>query len=138
MSVLLNSEVLAFLDMVMPVVVGTRRRDGSVKLTPAWYEYHAGRFRLASFHGAHWVAQLRRDRAAALLFVDPHDMYRAVHAEATPIEITTDGARAQMDRLSHRYTGGPYQFPMTRELVRLELEPSHLRSSFEPSQPTIS
>jgi hypothetical protein len=131
MTIDIGPATVEFLDQVMPVIVGTRRRSGAVKMNPAWYEFSSGRFWLASFRGAHWLANVERDRAAALLFIDPHDMYRVVHVEAALVNVTAEDGPAQMDRLSHRYTGGPYQFPMSRELVRLQLEPTHVLSSLD-------
>jgi len=134
MTIRISQATADFLGQVMPVIVGTRRRSGAVKMNPAWYEFRSGRFWLASFRGAHWLAHVERDRAAALLFIDPHDMYRVVHVEAVLVNATAEGGREQMDRLSHRYIGGPYQFPMSRELVRLEFEPVHLLSSLDQLQ----
>jgi hypothetical protein len=131
MTVTIGPATAKFLDEVMPVIVGTRRRNGAVKMNPAWYEFDAGRFRMASFRGAHWLAHVERDRLATLLFIDPRDMYRVVQVEAALVAVSTEHGRAQMDRLSYRYTGGPYQFPMSRELVGLELEPTRVLGSLD-------
>ena len=98
-----------FLGGVMPVIVGTRRRNGTVKLNPAWYEFRDGHFWLNSWRGAYWLAHVERERQATLLFVDPQDMYRVVHVEAGLVRTATEAAGAHMDRLSHRYRGEPYR-----------------------------
>ena len=83
-----------FLGGVMPVIVGTRRRNGTVKLNPAWYEFRDGHFWLNSWRGAHWLAHVERERQATLLFVDPQDMYRVVHVEAGLVRTATEAAGA--------------------------------------------
>lgn len=122
-----------FLGQVMPVVVGVRRRTGAVKLNPAWYEYRDGDFWLNSWRGAHWLAHLEREREAALLFLDPADMYRVVHVDARLVSTSTEGADEQLDRLSYRYRGEAYRsrsrIPQQRVVIRLA--PTHVRSSVD-------
>lgn len=120
-----------FLDQVMPVIVGTRRRNGTVKLNPAWYEFRDGYLWLNSWRGAHWLDHLERDRQATLLFIDPQDMFRVVHAEARLLQTTTDGARAHIDRLSLRYRGQPYEPLFPQQRVMIQLRPLRIRSSLD-------
>ena len=130
---LISDRTAAFLAGVMPVVVGVRRRGGAVKLNPAWYEYRDDRFWLNSWRGAHWLAHVERERAAALLFLDPADMYRLVHVDARLIDTTGEGAVEHLDSLSYRYRGGPYRsrsrVPQQRVIV--QLAPERVRSSLD-------
>jgi hypothetical protein len=120
-----------FLGRVMPVVVGTRRSGGAVKMNPAWYELRDGRFWLNSWRGAHWLDQVERDRRATLMFIDPDDMYRVVHVEARLVGTSTEGAGAHLDRLSMRYRGEPYRALAPRQRVVIELEPVRVRSTVD-------
>ncbi|MEV6116073.1 pyridoxamine 5'-phosphate oxidase family protein [Streptomyces sp. NPDC052109] len=128
---MISEATTAFLAEPLPIVVGTRRRDGRVKMTPAWFEFQDGFFWLNSRRGTYWLAHVERERRASLLLIDPHDMYRVVHAETRLTGTTTEGAGAHLDRLSHRYRGEPYRAlaPMTRVIV--QLEPLTVRSTLD-------
>jgi|GEM_PF-3315126 len=127
----------AFLAAAMPVVVGTRRRTGEVKLTPAWYEYRDGCFWLNTRRGAHWLDHIERDRSATLLVIDPADPHRVVHAETRLVQTTIAGALEQVNRLSQRYLGQPYRLAFPQQRVLVQLEPVRLRSALDgrPGRP---
>ncbi len=129
----ISDATAVFLGQVMPVVVGVRRQSGAVKLNPAWYEYRDGYFWLNSWRGAHWLAHLERERAAALLFLDPTDMYRVVHVDTGLVATTSDGAKEHLDRLSYRYRGEPYRSRsrIPQQRIVIQLAPTHVRSSVD-------
>lgn len=133
MSCRISDATAEFLDRVMPVVVGVRRRSGAVKLTPAWYEYRDGCFWLNSWRGAHWLAHLEREHEAALLFLDPDDMYRVVHVDARLVATSSEAAREHLDRLSYRYRGEPYhsRSRIPQQRVVIQLAPTRVRSSVD-------
>jgi len=125
----------AFLDEVMPVIVGVRRADGTVAMNPAWYEFLDGRFWLNSWRGARWLEHLERERRASMLFVDPADMHRVVRVSASLARTDTEGAAEHVDRLSHRYRGEPYRSPSPQRRVLIELVPTRVRSTL-PAPPS--
>ncbi|MFB9449436.1 pyridoxamine 5'-phosphate oxidase family protein [Dactylosporangium vinaceum] len=127
----ISEATAAFLAEVMPVVVGTRRRDGRVKMNPAWYEYRDGHFWLNSWRGARWLEHLERDGLASLLLIAPDDMHKVVHAETELVCSTEDGAGAHIDRLSQRYRGVPYRAPVPQRRVMLQLRPLSIRSTLD-------
>lgn len=131
MTAQISDATAKFLGQVMPVIVGTRRRNGAVNLNPAWYELRDGYLRLNSWRGAHSLDHLERDRQATLLFIDPQDMFRVVHAVARLVQTTTDAAREHIDRLFHRYRGQPYQSPVPQERVVIQLQLLRIRSSLD-------
>ncbi len=114
MAAEISEATAKFLGQVMPVIVGTRRRSGAVKMNPAWYEFRDGYLWLNSWRGAHWLDHVERQRQAALLFIDPQDMYRVVHVETRLVRTAPDPANRHIDRLSQRYRGEPYQPPRGR------------------------
>jgi hypothetical protein len=120
-----------FFAEVMPAVVGTRRRNGSVHLVTAWFEFRDGEFWLNSWRGARWLEQVERDGVATLLLVDPADMNRVAEVEAHLIETTEAGADDHIHRLSYRYTGGPYGDLTGQRRVTIRLEPVRVRSSLD-------
>lgn len=125
----LDDEVIEFLHEVKPVVVGTRRRDGSVHLTPAWYEWRDGSLWMNSWRGARWLEHIERERVATLLFADPTDSIRVVEMQVRVTGISEDGVLEHADRLSHRYTGGPYRSPVPQQRVTIRLEPTRTRNT---------
>src|SRR4029453_16241532 len=94
----ISAATLAFFARPLPIIVGTRRRNGTVKMSPAWYEFRDGCFWLNSWRGAHWLDQVERQRWASLLLIDPGDMYRVVHAETSLVATRSEGAGAHLDR----------------------------------------
>lgn len=126
-----SAATAAFLAEVRPVIVGTRRRSGAVKMNPAWYEYRDGLFWLNSWRGAHWLAHVERERAAALLFLDASDAYRLVHVDARLVTTTGTGAGEHIDRLSMRYRGQPYRSLVPQQRVVIQLEPLGIRSTLD-------
>jgi hypothetical protein len=114
MAAEISEATAKFLGQVMPVIVGTRRRSGAVKMNPAWYEVRDGYLWLNSWRGAHWLDHVERERQAALLFIDPQDMYRVVHVETRLVRTAPDPANRHIDRLSQRYRAEPYQPPRGR------------------------
>lgn len=121
-----------FLATVMLAIVGTRRGNGAIKMSPAWYEYRDGHFWLSTRRGAHWLDHIERDRSASLLMVDPGNVHCLVHAETRLVETTTEGALDQLDRLSMRYRGEPYRLTFPQQRVTVQLEPADVRSTVDP------
>jgi len=128
----ISAATAAFLEEKIPVTVGTTRKDGTAKLTTAWYEYRDGEFWLNSWRGSDWLNHIERDGKAELLFVDPANMWRHVTVRATLIE--TDEARGaeHIDRLSNRYLGTDYR-DHSRQRVLIRLKPVDVRSSVDRS-----
>jgi PPOX class probable F420-dependent enzyme len=97
-----------FLATVMPVVVGTVRKDGTAQLNPAWYEYRDGLIWLNSAESRAWAKRCTPDARITLLFVDPEDMFHWAQVQGTVLERTTKGGEEHIDRLAHRYLGSDY------------------------------
>ena len=107
----------AFLDEPLPIIVGTTRRDGSVQLNPAWYEYRDGHFWLNGGPDRGWVKHMHRDPRVTLLLLDPKNMFRWAQVQGQLAETTAEGADDHIDRLAQRYTGGPYRNPKIDRLI---------------------
>jgi len=112
-----------FLSEVMPVIVGTARKDGSVQMKPVWFEYHDGQIWLNGGPKRRWVQRARRTGRLALFFIDPKNIWRLALIHCRLVETTTDGADEHIDLLSQRYLGVPYRNPkIDRLIVKLEPE----------------
>jgi hypothetical protein len=118
----------AFLSEPLVAVVGTKRRDETVALTPVWFEYRDGRLWLNSFESAAWPRRVQRVGAAAVLVIDPADTLRTAHLDCTLEAVQRDGAREHIDALAQRYLGERYQGPHQDRLI-LRLLPTRIRSA---------
>jgi PPOX class probable F420-dependent enzyme len=133
MAVKFNAALEAFVAEVFPAIVATKRRDGTIHMTPIWFEYHDGSFWLNSWQGSDWMAALQRDKTVALMLLDPHNVYRFAEVQGILVEATTDGADEHINQLSLRYTGNPkYQYGRPgMQRVRLKVEPTRIRSPLQ-------
>jgi PPOX class probable F420-dependent enzyme len=114
----------AFLrDNAFPAVVTTIRPDGSPHGTVTWIDEDGGDVLFNTFVGRAKERHLRQNPQAAALVLDPNDMYRWL-AVSGPATLDTDGADEQIDKLSRKYTGKPWDFQpeQTRIIARIRVE----------------
>ncbi|HEX6817452.1 MAG TPA: pyridoxamine 5'-phosphate oxidase family protein [Ktedonobacterales bacterium] len=120
----LSEPMSQFVQEVFLAVVGTKRRDGTVRMNPVWFEYDAGSFWLNSWRGSRWLAHLERERDITLLLLDPRNGGRWAQVQGRLVSATTEGADEHIDRLAHRYTGRPYQpWRAGVQRVKIQIEP---------------
>ncbi|MGZ8716319.1 MAG: PPOX class F420-dependent oxidoreductase [Gaiellaceae bacterium] len=109
----LNEQQQQFLENPYVGVVTTLRKDGSPHSTVVWVDVEDG---LPSFNtalGRKKPANLEQDPRAALLVVDPQNAYKWIAVDGT-VEITTDGADPQIDKLAKKYLGKD-EYPFRQE-----------------------
>jgi hypothetical protein len=94
-----------FLGEVNPIVLGTTRGDGSIHLTPLWFEYRDGFVWINGAASRDWLAHLRRDDRVTLLVVDRRQILRRAEMLGRVVAITPDDDYGQISRLSQRYVG---------------------------------
>jgi PPOX class probable F420-dependent enzyme len=123
MALRFGPRLRAFLGEVYPAVIGTARRDGTVAMTPVWFEYADGLIWLNGGPNRAWFKRVERTGKASLLMLDPKQMFRYARIEARLAGSATAGADDHIDRLSHRYMGGPYRNPKVDRLI-VKLEPT--------------
>ena len=111
-----------FLDEVNPVVLGTTRSDGSVHLTPLWFEYQDGFVWINGAASRDWLAHLRRDDRVTLLVVDRQRILRRAELLGRVVAITPDHENVEISRLAQRYVGR--DFGSRREQrITVQIEP---------------
>lgn len=72
---------------------------------------------------------IRRDPRVAVMIFDHANPYRYVEVRGRVVgTITGTEAREHIDRVSEKYTGGPYANPIGSERVILQIEPERVRS----------
>jgi PPOX class probable F420-dependent enzyme len=133
MALQFGPRLKALLDEPIPAIVGTTRRDGSVQLTPVWFEYRDGQIWLNGGPKRDWFKHMRRDRRVSLVVIDPKNMFRHADILGRLADWTAEGADEHIDRLSQRYQGGPYRNPKIDRLI-IRIDPERV-TGFESGQP---
>jgi len=91
-----------FLEQPYVGVVTTLRPDGSPHSTVVWVDVEDGIVSFNTAYGRVKPANLERDPRTSLAVIDPEDEYRWVAIDGT-VELTTEGADDQIDRLAKKY-----------------------------------
>ena len=99
----------AFLNEPLPIVLGTTRRDGGIEMNPVWFEYREGQIWLNGGPKRDWFLHMKRDPRVTLLLLDAKNMFRWVRIVATLAGSSLEDGDEHIERLSQRYTGGPYR-----------------------------
>jgi PPOX class probable F420-dependent enzyme len=89
-------------------VVTTLRADGSPHSTVVWVDEENGKILFNTAYPRAKTKHLERDPRASVTVVDPGDAYRWLSVSG-PVELTTEGANADIDRLSYKYDGHEYR-----------------------------
>jgi hypothetical protein len=112
----------AFFAEINPVVIATHRSDGTVHLTPLWYEYRAGSIWINGAASRDWLEHLQRDDRLSLIVVDRQDIQRRVELLGRVLAITSDDDFAQINRLSQRYVGRDFRSRRDQRIT-VQIEP---------------
>lgn len=83
--------------------LATLMPDGSPQVTPVWCDFDGTHVRINSAKGRLKDRNMRRDRRVALSVQDPDNAYRYVEVRGEVVEVTEDGADADIDALAKKY-----------------------------------
>jgi PPOX class probable F420-dependent enzyme len=84
--------------------VTTLREDGSPHSTIVWVDVDNGQVSFNTARGRAKSVHLEQDPRASVLVVDPNDSHKWV-AVSGRVELTEEGADAQIDKLAKKYIG---------------------------------
>jgi PPOX class probable F420-dependent enzyme len=112
MAELTDAQQAFIRDNLFYAVVTTLRADGSPHSTVVWVDERDGKVLFNTAYPRAKTKHLERDPRASVTVVDPNDAYRWI-AVSGPVELTTEGANADIDRLSYKYDG--HEFRSHRE-----------------------
>jgi PPOX class probable F420-dependent enzyme len=115
-------------------VLTTLREDGSPHSTVVWATERDGKVLINTTFGRAKARHLERDPRASVVVLDASDGYRWISVSG-PVELTTDGADEDIDRLSWKYDGHAFR-PLAEGEVRVTglLTPEHVTATgVEPS-----
>jgi PPOX class probable F420-dependent enzyme len=106
-------------------VVTTLRADGSPHTTVVWVEAQDGAPSFNTAGGRVKPANLENDARVALLVVEGGNFYRWLSIDGRA-ELTRDGAHEQIDRLSRKYDGEPWQYRDGEERITVRILPERV------------
>jgi PPOX class probable F420-dependent enzyme len=116
-------------DNPFAAVVTTLRKDGSPHSTIVWVDEVDGNLLFNTAEGRAKPRYLREDPRVSLTILDPNDMFRwlAVNGRS---ELSTEGAREQIDKLSKKYLGqDEYPWYKGEQRVNVLVKPEKIDSS---------
>jgi PPOX class probable F420-dependent enzyme len=110
---LLERPSLCYLTTLMP--------DGSPQITQVWVDTDGKHVLVNTVRGHQKVRNIERDPRVAVAIGDSVEPRRYFQVRGRVISMTEHGAAEHIDKLAHRYLGGPYPWFGGRDQVRLLL-----------------
>jgi len=115
----LPADLLALLHQPSLCFVATTMPDGSPHLTQTWADTDGEHILINSVQGFQKIKNMERDPRVAVNVSDPHNAFHYYAIRGRVLGITADGAAEHIEKLSQRYTGGPYAWYGGRDQARL-------------------
>jgi PPOX class probable F420-dependent enzyme len=106
-------------------VVTTLRADGSPHSTVVWIDLVDGVPCFNTARGRVKPNNLENDARVAMLVVKQGDFYEWVSIDGRA-ELSTEGAHEQIDQLSRKYDGKPWQYVDGQERITVRILPEHV------------
>jgi PPOX class probable F420-dependent enzyme len=116
---LFNKRAFASLGTLMP--------DGLPQVTPVWVDLDGDYVVFNSAKGRQKDRNVRRDPRVALAIIDPDNPYRYLEIRGRVVEITEEGADANIDKQAKKYLGvDKYPYRQGNETrVIYKIQPEH-------------
>ncbi len=118
---LVKRETAAFAALGLPF------KDGTLQVTPMWFDYEDGRFLFNTARGRVKERVLRRHPPVAFAIVDPQDPYRYLQVRGRVVDHSEEGAYQRICDLNEKYHGNR-DYPRRPGEVRVTfwVEPEHV------------
>ena len=111
--------------------LATLMPDGSPQITQVWVETDGEHVLINTIEGSQKERNVRRDPRVAVNVVDPTNAWRIAMVRGRVVEVTTEGAIEQIDRLAKKYLGQdtyPFHHPQRiRTTIRISPEKINAR-----------
>lgn len=108
-----------------PAVITTLRKDGSAHSTLGWVDWDGEYVLLNTVVGRLKERHLRRDDRISVCVVDRNNTQRYLGVEGHA-ELTTEGAREQVNRMSLDYLGRDFIFKPGMERIIIKFRPERV------------
>lgn len=128
MLISLSDAVLALLREPSYAQLATVMPDGSPQVTQVWIDHDGEHIIINTAVGHQKERNVRRDPRVAINVVDPNDQARQAAIRGRVVELTTAGAREQINALAKKYMGvDEYPFGAPGETrITLKIAPEHV------------
>ncbi len=106
------------------VNVATLGKDGTPRSTAIWVDLDGDDILLNGTVTRKWLLNLKRNPAVALSIYDQKEPYKQLNVLGEAVSFTTEGGYEHIEKLSQKYTGGPYKNHKPndpREIVRVKV-----------------
>ena len=126
----LTEKQAQFLENPYYGVVTTLRPDGSPHSTVVWVDVVDGNPAFNTAYPRVKPANLENDPRASLVVIDPGNSYKWLSVDGR-VELTTDGANDQIDKLARKYTEHD-KYPWHKEgeeRVSVRIIPEHVTAT---------
>ena len=101
--------------------IATTMPKGSPQLTQTWVDTDGEHVIINSVLTHQKVRNVQRDPRVAVAISDPDDLRSFYQVRGRVIEVRTEGAVENIEKLSQKYNGGPYPWYGGRDQVRVML-----------------
>ena len=128
MADVLSEKSRALIARPVLASLATLNPDGSPQITPLWVDLDGDDVVFNTAQGRKKARNLERDARVAVTVIDPDDQYNVVAFRGTVIDVTTDGADADIDALAKKYLGVD-TYPMRSEgevRIRVTVRTDHI------------
>lgn len=120
-------------------VLTTLFADGHPQTNPMWVDADDEHLLVNTEIHRQKYTNVQRDPRVAIVIFDLANPYHYVEVRGKVVgEVRGDEARAHIDRLSVKYTGGPYGAPIRSERVILQIAPERERGQVGARSPGSS
>ncbi len=117
----LSDKALELIAKPVLATLCTVNASGAPQATPLWVEADGGDVLVNTAQGRAKARYIDGDGRVAVTVVDPENQYNVVALKGSVVEVTTEGADAQIDRLAKKYLGVD-SYPMrTPDEVRISV-----------------
>jgi len=126
----LTTELVILLEQKALSYIATTMPDGSPQLTQTWADTDGENILINSVLTHQKVRNIQRDPRVAVALSDPKNPGYFVQVRGHVIAVTQNGAVEHIEKLSQKYTGGPYPWYGGRDQIRviLVIEPDKISS----------
>jgi PPOX class probable F420-dependent enzyme len=106
--------------------IATVMPDGSPQVTPVWIDYDGHFVLVNSARGRVKDRNMQPGAKVAIEILDADDPYRYIQVRGHVAEVTTDGAEAHINTLSHKYRDRDYDYRPGEVRVIYKIAPEKL------------
>ena len=109
--------------------IATTMPDGSPAIAQVWVDTDGEHILVNTPSKSQKVRNVRRDPRVAVNVFDPNNQWRLGNVRGRVVDITAEGADAEIDKLAKKYRGWdtyPYKDP-NNPRVTLKIAPEHVR-----------